>query len=274
MLLKPRLLDTEFGERFFNFAVDNGHVEDYLALYRWALRQGAPLHMLVIGLDVVAMHPDNIRDHMLELNDGLRSCLDDPSTAYAGPFHAAFSDSLQRLKEPFTAEYLKDSIKSIAIAFKNTRPTRGFEPDGYEDGGGFGTPISRATIDPNQPIAADQVATYIERFRGMNELSAKRSAYLNTLLAESRARGIRTIIWLTPVHPRLMLAIETTTNHPHLVQLTRQYLKELHEQFGAIVYDFSDTQNFGGTTTDWTDNTHMAAENMNRVALSLRKEGR
>src|SRR5690348_13397725 len=114
MLLRPSVLSDALGQPVFNFAVDNAHVEDYLAIYRWTTRQGAPLRLLIIGLDVVAMHPDDVPDHMFQRIDELKTQLEEPSSGRTGPFHAAFFETLDRLKRPFTAEYLKDSLKSVA----------------------------------------------------------------------------------------------------------------------------------------------------------------
>src|SRR6185369_17883018 len=66
MLLEPRAVDAEFGTRSFNFAVENGHTEDFLAIYRWAVQQGAQPKLIIIGLDVAALHDDGIPDPMFD----------------------------------------------------------------------------------------------------------------------------------------------------------------------------------------------------------------
>src|SRR3569623_1513769 len=60
MLLRPTALAAGLGpgSRVFNFAVENGHAEDFLAIYHYVRAEGAKPRWIVIGLDVPSLHND------------------------------------------------------------------------------------------------------------------------------------------------------------------------------------------------------------------------
>ena len=47
------------GFRAFDFAVEGARAEDYLVLYRWVRARGIRPRVVVIGLDVEALHDDD-----------------------------------------------------------------------------------------------------------------------------------------------------------------------------------------------------------------------
>src|SRR5207245_2103498 len=76
MKRSPRTLESQTGHRFFNFAVETAHAEDELAIYRWVRQQGVRIKVLVIGLDVEALHSDDRPDVALLGNEALMETLD------------------------------------------------------------------------------------------------------------------------------------------------------------------------------------------------------
>ena len=68
MKLSPAVLQAHTGLKFFNFAVDSGRAEDDLAIPRWVRQQGARPALLVIGLDLEALHNDDVSDEELLKN--------------------------------------------------------------------------------------------------------------------------------------------------------------------------------------------------------------
>ena len=84
MKLRPADLDRDTGLRFFNFAVDSACAEDYLAIYRWAVAQGARPKLLVLGLDIEALHDNDPLDGRLEQNGPLLAALGTDGPALPG----------------------------------------------------------------------------------------------------------------------------------------------------------------------------------------------
>jgi hypothetical protein len=266
MLIEPRLVDSEFGTRSFNFAVENGHTEDFLAIYRWALRQGAQPKLVIIGLDVVSLHDDEIPDQMFERIPELKEQVG-ASQAPGQWLGLEFLGSLLEAKHVFTFSYLKDTLQSLRMALERQQPATGFDPDGYENRGRLHRkppPAQRALAD----ISSD-TAAYMKRIEGMSRTSAKRQEYLRLLVQSARARGARVVVWLTPVHPLLMQRMAAATNYPALVAITAAFGEALRDQYGIDFYNFHDSRRFGGTNQGWYDATHMDPDNMTRVVLTL-----
>jgi hypothetical protein len=261
LLLRPSQVASMTGENTFNFAVDNAHTEDFLAIYHWARHQGVHPRTLIVGVDVVGLHSDNLPDHMFQRINALRDSLSTDRTG--SPFGKAVSSTVEALKRPFTVDYLKDSVKSILIAMRHTEPSRGFDADGFLNGGHTGVPFPDAVIDAQHSFK-DDLVTYKERFEGMDGLSPKRCGYLNSLIEETQADGGRVIVWLTPVHPKLMEALRDT-RYPQLVELTQAYLEDLHRRYGVAAYDLSDLRSFNGSESNWDDGTHMGSVNSGLV---------
>jgi hypothetical protein len=263
MLLRPSALAAALGpgSRVFNFAVENGHAEDFLAIYNYVRSEGANPRWVVIGLDVPSLQNDNIRDHMFD-----RSALKDylSSRDKAQP-HSAWQ-SILNVNALFTKDYSLDSFKAIWMQFRHRRPATGFTVDGYEqDGAGGsireGTFIGKTGLDIG-------VASYKARLAGMTGLSPLRAGYLRQLVSDARNRGARVTIWLTPVHPRLEEAILDNTNYRALTADLRDLARALAAQ-GAECEDFTRLEAFGGSELAWYDSTHMDWRNLDLVARQL-----
>lgn len=263
MLLRPSALAAALGpgSRVFNFAVENGHAEDFLAIYNNVRSEGANPRWVVIGLDVPSLHSDNIRDQMFD-----RSALKDYlSTRDKVQQHRAWQ-SILNVNAIFTKDYCLDSFKAIWMEFRHRRPATGFTADGYEQDGAGGAIIG-GTFSGKTGLDAG-VAAYKARLAGMTRLSALRVGYLKQLVSDARNRGARVTIWLTPVHPRLEEAILDNTNYGTLTAELRDLGRALAAQ-GAECEDFTRLEAFGGSELAWYDATHMDSRNLDMVARRL-----
>ncbi len=266
MLLEPRLLNAGFGGRFFNFAVENAYTEDFLALYRWSVGQGARPKTVIVAVDVVGLHENDIPDPMFNRIPEMKAQLEAPQVSNS-LLRSGLWDAVLETHRALTYTYLKDTVKSVQMAVTRRKPTSGFDEDGYENNGTPHHPPA-TVADPLREITLD-TALYVKRLEGMKRLSARRKEQLRQLIREARNDGAQTILWLTPVHPVLLERIASSTNYLTLVHETREYLQSLHLEYGAAIHDFTDLQRFGGTTSGWHDGTHMDVNNMTQVALTL-----
>jgi len=267
MLLRPSTLAAGLGpgSRVFNFAVENGHAEDFLAIYHYVRSEGANPRWIVIGLDVPSLHNDDIRDHMFDrssLNDYLSS---DGQVQKNGAWQ-----SILNVNAVFTKDYCKDSFKAIWMGFRRGRPETSFTVDGYEQNGAGGM-MREGTFNGETDLPA-AVASYKARLAGMTDLSRLRVGYLRRLVSEARTRGTRVTIWLTPVHPRLEQAILGTTNYGMLTAELRSLARDLAAE-GAKYEDFTHLETFGGSELAWYDSTHMDWRNLDLVARRLADGG-
>jgi hypothetical protein len=110
---------------------------------------------------------------------------------------------------------------------------------------------------------------YVARFQGMTALSPARKRDLEQLIAEQRAAGGRTTVWITPLHPTTARRLNERTSYTRLLQQTRAYLDELRTALPVTTFDFSEPYRYGGTLTEWDDCAHTDEAESARIAAAL-----
>jgi hypothetical protein len=266
LLMRPGLLSGDGESRVFNFAVDNAHAEDFLAIYHYALAQGINPKFLVIGLDIASLHSDDAHDHMFDRSE-LKSYLehaDDTSSWLSIKW-------LIDAKSVYTKDYLKDSFKAIWMKIRHQTPKTKFAADGYElQYSGAQFPLGE--IGPQHDFS-DDIKSYMQRIAGMRDLSPKRLDYLRQLFTEARQHNAIVVVWLTPIHPRLNEFMIQNTNYADLIKKVNVEAENWVSAYGIHYEDYSDIRAFGGLETAWDDSSHMNWRNMDCVARALVSEG-
>jgi hypothetical protein len=258
MKLAPDVLQARTGLRFFNFAVDSGRAEDDLAIFRWVRQQGVRPALLVIGLDVEALHNDDVPDEELQKNRELERAL----TGRDDRLHLFWT-----YKRAFTPTYFTDTIMSIRRRLWPAVPMYSLDPDGRLRNPDIDRQRAAGTFDFTRQIAPC-LDLYVARFQGMTALSPARKRDLEQVIADEKAAGGRTIVWITPLHPRTARYLESRTEYARLLRLTRAYLDELRAS-GVTTYDFSEPDRYGGTLTDWDDCGHTDEIQSDQIAAAL-----
>jgi hypothetical protein len=260
MKLAPAVLAAATGVRYFNFAVDNAHAEDDLAIERWVHQRRADPSVAIIGLDIEALHNDDVPDDGFSGSDDLRRALDEPRGVL---------DRLWTYKRAFTTTYAADTLTAIRLRVEPARrPRFYFEPDGrLRD---LDTEALRARGD--SPFAGRLetcLEVYVARFQGMTGLSPRRQRYLDATIGEIRAAGGQVIVWLTPLHPVTITRLEQTTRYRELHDRVVAYLAELRAARHITTMDLSTPDRYGGTLTDWDDCAHPDDAESARIAARL-----
>lgn len=277
MKVHPRTLERVTGQRFFNFAVDNARAEDYLAIYRWVREQGARPTLLVVGLDVEALHDDDRAEASLLDDPALMATLGNERPAERGllaPFRGSAAVRLvKQYKATFTIEYLTDMVTAarlILLPQSRPVPLMEFEPDGYlryrrwelERAAG------RFRFDQHLERCLTKSAG---RFAAMTQLSGRRRAYVQELADEARAEGARVVVWITTLHPLTTRYLEGHTGYAALLDGTREYLRSLESE-GVAGFDFSRPEAYEGTASGFYDCLHIDESNAERVMAALGPE--
>ncbi|HEY3377199.1 MAG TPA: hypothetical protein VGL77_06845 [Armatimonadota bacterium] len=270
MKLRPDELRRLTGQRFFNFAVDNAKTEDYLAIYRWVRAQGVHPKCIIIGLDIEAMHNDDIPDTRLVRNAVLYREV--TGTRPWIPQLDASEQVLTRCKQTFTNTYLADTLKSVRLRLRHadSKPISGFEADGYLRYYRWEWEKAHGTFNLKAELT-QSTAEYSRRLHGMRALSSTRERYLETLLSEARADGASIVIWLTNLHPQVTGQLAQTTDYPLLLRATQAYLRKLRNTRQIRAQDYHDPRNYGGSLTDWYDGAHIGETNARLVVEGLVK---
>jgi hypothetical protein len=278
MKVRPDTLERATGRRFFNFAVDNARAEDYLAIYRWAREQGARLKVVVVGLDVEALHNDDRAEASLLGNDALLRELREQRLRERGLLSAwrgnGLARTIKKTKAMFTSQYVADSVRAVRFALRPASrplPLMDFEADGYlryrrwESERAAGT--FRFEADLERCITRS-----LGRFDTMTALSPRRRAQVEQLVEEARADGARVIVWITSLHPLTTEYLESHTSYASLLEETREYQQGLARTDGVATYDFSRPESYRGDPRGWYDCLHIDEGNADRVVAALDRE--
>lgn len=269
MQLGPQLA-TRFGVHAYNFAVDNAHVEDYLALYHWSKRIGIVPRLLTIGLDLEALHDSDVTDERYSRDAELVGALGDRSAVVAA-LDSAITE-LQKYKRMFTTWYVTDAVHSVRVRIAPALPpeTEVIRADGVLGYPRWEAERAAGTFDLEREIAAC-LPLYVDRFKDMRALSSWRLGLLEQLLTEARADGVGVVMWLTPLHEGTIARLTQTTDYPRLVRLAAQTVGDLAARYGARFRDLSEPASFGASATGWYDCAHVDPSNLERLSDALRR---
>jgi hypothetical protein len=270
MKLRPVDLEGRLGLPFFNFAVDNGRVEDYLAVYRWVRQQGVRPRLLVIGLDLEALHNADVPDPRL------LACR--PMWSQIRRELAPHLDWRQRGRRAWGAQartlnpqYGADLMRSVRLALgpgKGMPARMSFERDGYLRSPLVEEQRAAGRFDLEAAIA-QSTEEYTVRFADMTGLSAWRRAMLEELITEAQGDGADARVWLTAIHPRTAEQLAQRTSYGRLLVSAREYLETVGRQCRVPTFDFSEPGRFGGNLEDWYDGGHIDARNAELVVAKL-----
>ncbi|WP_216327536.1 hypothetical protein [Deinococcus aestuarii] len=272
MKLDPAVFSERTGLRFFNFTVDAAKAEDYLAIYRWAKAQGAPIRRVMLGLDVEALHNDNALFTNFRHNPDLRRML---SAEQGGAALVGVEANVSRFKDMFTVEYLRDTFKVVAARARSEQkvPFMQFTANGYLHYPGRERQRAAGTFDLTQEVSAC-LPSYLNIYGGMQSLSPQRWGYLETLVREVQADGGQVEIWISPLHPATTELLANQTRYTQLLGQTRAALASLGRRTGVTVRDYASPERFGSNAQDWYDCAHIDNRGAELLSRRLLSEGK
>ena len=270
MKMPPEPFERAYRGAFFNFAVPNVHAEEMLFFYRWIREQGVHPRVVVIGIDVESLHfnnPTNLKKNEL-------ASLRNPMTTSAAQSHSWLqraAETLEPLHSTFTVAYINDMARSLQLKANPkwiADPIHTFEANGYLHYPRFEAQRRTGTFNLTANIS-EMLPFYVDRFSEMSSLSPRREGYLEQLILDIQQDGGKVVLWITPLHPRMLATINRSTPYPKRLRELRDYLQKLHAKYGVTVYDYSDISRFGGTDTDWYDGAHVDERNVDRIVHQI-----
>lgn len=260
MKLEPPLLSSLSGRRVFNFGVESARAEDYLAIYRWVRSQGGHPRIVVVGLDVEALHNDDVPETPFEFNEDLQYAWRGSDSRRAAVFRA-----VKKYKRSLGASRLIDVGKSMAIAigFVRQTPATLLDADGY---------LRYLRWKPESLATCNEAM--FARFRNMAGLSPVRRSALAQLIDEARADGAVVKLWLTPLHPATVAYLGPRSPYRARLADVRAYLDRLHGEWSFDSYDYSDPAAYGGEPADWYNCNHMSDRDTRLVVAGVLRDRR
>lgn len=273
MKLSPRVLEAATGRRFFNFAVDNARTEDDLAIYRWVRQRRVAVKLLVVGLDVEALHPEDEPDPGLVRNGELLQALARgglPAPGLPAPPSGGLVRRLKDVKSLFTVEYLTQSSRAVRLALRPADrrvPQMEFERDGYLRYRLWERERAAGAFRFDQDLERC-LAKYLARFEDMHQLSERRQASLRQLIREAQADGAQVLLFMTTLHPLTARYLEAHTSYATVRAAAAAYQQGIAGE-GVAAYDFSRPESYEGIPSGWYDCAHIDEANADRVAVAL-----
>jgi len=164
--------------------------------------------------------------------------------------------------------YIEECAQSVRIRLRQLPRAAHFGPDGLILYVERNDEKRRGKYDLAANIKQSQ-EEYVSRYAGMTELSRQRKGQLEQLMESARRDGVRTALWITPIHPRVVDVLSARSRYRQVLQETRSYFLELQGRFGVEVRDFSEPASFGGAESDWWDGAHTNEEGARKITRLL-----
>lgn len=273
MKISPSELEARLGMRFFNFGVNNARSEDYLAIYRWIRSHDVRPKVILIGLDVEALHDDDQPDGQLLENASLMNALE---AGQEKPWREIAQESLSHAKRIFCRYYAQDMARSAWAAIRPPQSHYTFDRDGLLHYVLWEQQISSGEFNLQTQLD-EQREHYWRRFMDMKSLSEKRRRYLEQLLQEAKQDNVKVSLWITPIHPEFARYLAQSTQYWKLLEKTRAYVRTIGSRYDVRTFDFSEPAHFGGTDLDWYDGLHIDPHNasfiVQKISDGLKKDG-
>ena len=167
----------------------------------------------------------------------------------------------------FTIGYAMDMLKSIRLRAHPEIPIQTLHPDGGMHYERWNRQIAAGTYARDAIIGScieNQMGSQVD-----SAISEERKQFLTTLFREAAADSVRLVVFVTPIHPRVVSTPLGARLRGGSLAALRELLPTLAARYGGTVLDFSSVESYGGDPTHWYDCMHMGVDDSHLVADSL-----
>ncbi len=195
--LRPACITGLTGRAAFNFGVNAGVAEDFVAILRFVRSDSAgAVREILLGADPEAFTGEPGAGRALQASRMLGR-------------HAPVPLATASVSNPSAADYL--TLESVAAAFRSLRralipspelPQEALASDGWQTHPRWDAELAAGTF-PHRERIASSVASVGARYRRDLALSPARLALLERFLQEARDGALRVTAFIPPVHPAL-----------------------------------------------------------------------
>jgi hypothetical protein len=259
MKLAPRELQRKTGLVAFNGGVSSAAIEDDVAMLQYAVKsRQLPLKMVIIGVEPESFASSQPSNWWMW----------PPEVIHLLPFRVRAVALFSRYQKLFSASYLRLSLDQLYAVWTGPLPSpaRRLDADGLvhwldreadmaHGNRGFDERLAAHVRDFGNPYAADST------------FSDERWREFEALLMQTRASGIRTIVFMTPMLPQLVARLPRGYAAWHAEVARRVHAAAARH--GAAFRDFTNPASFGGSIEDFYDGVHYGDDNAARLAHAL-----
>lgn len=254
-MLRPECVTALTGRPAFNFGVNAGVAEDYLAIFRFMRAQpGFRVGEILLGAEPEAFVGDPRIGRSLAQSRAL------------APFVSHVpSDPDQMWSDHWSQASAAAALRSLwHHAFdRNVLPQEALGQDGLQVRPFWDHQIQNGRF-PQQSVILTSSRAIRSRYLGTARLSPGRLAQLDQLLKEALAAGVRVTAFVPPVHPALIRDAAGTSLKPLTDDLVR--VLRSAKRRGLLHYvETRSLRSFSGDSTLYYDAIHMTAGNADRL---------
>lgn len=253
MKLEPSYLQARTNLSFFNFGVNHGRPEDFLAIVQlYNVSTGHFPKSVLIGVDVAALNDNVPSDARLIAEPKLYSFVRNK---------LPWTEEFDRLSQLFSYQQFTSSIKSlrnnlIANASQAaSNPIEVFAPDGVIQYLQRQAERLDGKYDFEKAMQCNN-KEFLSVFGGMSKLSHRRLSYLHDVVSLCEQQGCQVTMFLTVHHPTLRNTLSQKTDFERLEQDAKAALQKITDECHARFVDLSTLDTFGGDPNEFVDGIH------------------
>jgi hypothetical protein len=257
--LRPDCVSALTGRPAFNFGVNAGVAEDFLAIFRFMRsRPGFKVREILLGAEPEAFTGDPSFGRSLGQSRAL------------GPFVSQVQSDPERLwSDLWSQASALAAVRSVwHYGFDSEKlPQEELEADGFQTRPLWDDEIRNGRFPQHSVVMASSHAVR-SRYLSGARLSTGRLAQLHELLVEAQAAGVQVRAFVPPIHP--VLARDAAgTALPGLTAELVGYLRSAESE-GLIHYvETRSLTDFQGDSTLYYDAVHMTPGNADRLLTAV-----
>ena len=253
MKFEPSYLHARTNLRYFNFGVNHGRPEDFLAIVQlYSNSTGHFPKSVLIGVDVASLNDVVPSDARLIAEPKLYSCIRNK---------IPWTEEFDRLSQLFSYQQFVSSLKSLrnnliansSVAVPN--PFEVYDPDGVIQYLQRQAERKEGKYDFEKAIRHDQ-KELMSVFGNMTRLSQRRLGYLQEVVAQCEQQGCQVTLFLTVHHPTLRKTLSRKTEFERFELDARIALQRIADECQARFVDLSSLDTFGGDPNEFVDGIH------------------
>jgi hypothetical protein len=257
--IRPQCVTALTGRPAFNFGVNAGTAEDFLAIFRFMRAEpGFKVREVLLGAEPEAFAGDGRPGRALAQSRALASFVSPTAT-----------DLDQIWSDLLSAGSLSAALRSVwHHGFdRHALPLERLEPDGLQARPLWDDQIRGGRFHRYTEVLASSRAIRGRYTRDVR-LSSSRVAQLRQLLTETRKAGVRVTAFVPPVHPALSRdAVGTSFD-----RLTEDMVAVLRAAERAGLLHYVETRSladFAGDSTLYYDAIHMTSGNADKLLAAV-----
>jgi hypothetical protein len=253
MKFEPSYLHTRTSLRYFNFGVNHGRPEDFLAIVQFYKNStGHFPRSVLIGVDVASLNDVVPGDARLVAEPKLYSCVRNK---------IPWTEEYDRLSQLFSYQQFVSSLRSLRNCFvvnaseTEKKPMEVYDPDGVIQYLQRQAERLEGKYDFEKAIQQDQ-KELLSVLGSMTRLSPRRLGYLQEVVSQCEQQGCQVTLFLTVHHPTLRKTLSQKTEFERFEHDAKIALQRIADECQARFVDLSSLDTFDGDPNEFVDGIH------------------